>query len=116
MFPIAEKAAKKSFFGDRLDHFCYLFVSNIREASKLLTAGGSTFDADSPMVICFLRMDPEEKNLGSMGSEVMNSMGGGAYNNKQRNRETKVVLSVVKQTTVLVWPRDHTCIHSSFYQ
>jgi hypothetical protein len=29
---------------------------------------------------------------------------------KQRNRETKLVLSIVERATVFVWPREHTCI------
>ena len=63
------------------------------------------------MVIFFLRVNPEEALLlESMGSEVINSAGGGANKLKQRNKETKIVLSIVEQATVFVWPRDHSGI------
>ncbi len=55
------------------------------------------------MIIFFLRVNPEEALLlNSMGSEVINSAGGGANKLKQRNRETKIVLSIVEQATVVV--------------
>ena len=63
------------------------------------------------MVIFSLRVNPEETLLlDSMGSEVINYTGGGANNLKQRNRETKMVLSIVEQATVFVWPQDHSSI------
>ncbi len=64
------------------------------------------------MVILFLRVNPEETlMMDSMGSEVMNSTGGGANKLKQRNNETKLVLLLaVDQATVFVWPRDHSGI------
>ena len=48
--------------------------------------------------------------MDSMGSEAINSTGGGANKLKQRNRETKMVLSIVEQANVFVWPRDHSGI------
>ncbi len=67
------------------------------------------------MVILFLRVNPEETVLlDSIGSEVINSTCGGANKLKQRNRETKLVLSIVEQANVFVWPRDHS--GSSSYQ
>jgi hypothetical protein len=48
--------------------------------------------------------------MDSMGSEVISSMGGGANKLKQRNRETKLVLSIVDQATVFIWPRDRSGI------
>ena len=77
-FPTANEAAKESSFGDRLDYFCSLFESNRHEASKLLKAGCYTFNTESSMVVFFMRVDPEETLLVSMGREVMNSPGGGA--------------------------------------
>ena len=63
------------------------------------------------MVIFFLRVNPEETLImDSMGSEVRNSTGGGANKLKQNNRETKLVLSILEQVAVFVWPRDHSCI------
>jgi hypothetical protein len=63
------------------------------------------------MVIFFLRVHPEETLLlDSMGSEVINSPGGGPTKLKKRNRETKLVLPIVEQATVFAWPRDHICI------
>ena len=55
-------------------------------------------------------MNLEETFLDSMGSEVVNSPGGGANEINQRNTKTKMVLSIVQQATVFVWPRDHACI------
>ena len=111
VFATPGEAGNESFFGDRLDHNCSLFESNRREASELLEAGRFTFNADSSMVIFYLRVQPEEKLLmDSMGSEVINSTGGGAYKIKQRSRESKLVLSIVEQAAVFVWPRDHTGI------
>jgi hypothetical protein len=111
VFATPEEAANESYFGDRLDHFCSLLESNRREASELLEAGRFTFKENSSLVIFFLRVDPEETLLlDSMGSEVINSAGGGANKLKQRNRETKLVLSIVEQATVFVWPRDHSGI------
>ncbi len=48
--------------------------------------------------------------MGCIGSEVINSSCGGAHKDKQRIRETKLVLSIVEQATVCVWPRDHNDI------
>ncbi len=48
--------------------------------------------------------------MDSIGSEVMNSSCGGAHKVKQGNRETKLVLSIVEQATVFVWPRDQNGI------
>jgi hypothetical protein len=111
VFPTPEEAAKSSFFGDRLDHFCSLFESNRREASELLQAGRFQFNANSSLVKFFLRVNPEETLLpDSMGSETINSTGGGPCNIKKRKRETKLVLSIVEQATVFVWPRDHAGI------
>ncbi len=45
-----------------------------------------------------------------IGSEVINSSCGGAHKDKQRNRETKLVLSIVEQATIFVWPRDQNGI------
>ena len=42
-----------------------------------------------------------------MGSYAINFTGGGANKLKQKNRETKLVLSSVEQATVFVWHRDH---------
>jgi hypothetical protein len=111
VFPTPEEAANKSYFGDRLDHFCSLLGSNRQEAAELLQAGRFTFKENSSLVIFFLRVDPEETLLlDSMCSEVMNSTGGGANKLKQRKRETKLVLSIVEQAAVFVWPRDHSGI------
>jgi hypothetical protein len=108
VFATPEEAANESFFCDRLYHFCSLFESNRHEASKLPKADRFTFNANSSMVIFFLRVHPEETLLlDPMGSEVVNSSGGGAYKIKKRNRETKLVLSIVEQAAVFVWPRDH---------
>jgi len=46
----------------------------------------------------------------SMGREVINSLGGGVYKIKQRNRENKLILSIVEQATGFAWPRDHAGI------
>jgi len=79
VFATPEEAANKTCLGDLLDHFCSLFESNRREASKLLKAGRFTFNANSSMVIFFLRVHPEETLLlDSMGNKVVNSSGGGA--------------------------------------
>ncbi len=55
----------------------------------------------------YLRVDPPEDNkVACIGGEVDNSLGGGAHTQKQRNRETKMVLSIVEQAYVfVVWPR-----------
>ncbi len=75
----------KHYFGDRLDNFCSLFESNRWEASELLEADRFTFNENSSMAIFFLRVSPEETLLlDSMGSEVINSTGGGANKVKQR--------------------------------
>ena len=101
MIATLEEAAKEAFFGDRLDHFCSLFESNRREASELLEAGRFTFNENSSMVIFFLRVNQEETLLmDSMGSKVINFAGGGANKVKQRNKETKLVLSIVEQANV----------------
>jgi hypothetical protein len=111
VFATPVEAANKSYFGDRLDHFCSLLESNRREASELLVAGRFTFKENSSMVISFLRMNPEEPLLlDSMGSEVKNYTGGGANKLKQRNIETNLVLSIVEQATAFVWPKDHSGI------
>jgi hypothetical protein len=111
VFATPKEAANDSYFGDRLDHFCSLLESNRREASELLEAGRFKFKENSSMVIFFLRVNPKEALLlYSMGSEVINSAGGGANKLKQRNIETKLVLSIVEQATVFVWPRDQSDI------
>jgi hypothetical protein len=100
-----EEAADEAFFGDRLDLFCSLFESNRRKALELLKASRFTFNTNSSMFIFFLRVHPEETLLlDFMGSEVINSRGGGANKIKQMNRETKLVLSIVEQAAVFVWP------------
>jgi hypothetical protein len=92
VFATPEEAANESYFGDRLDHFCFLLESNRREASELLEACCFTFKENSSMFIFSLRVNLEEKLLlDSMGSEVINSTGGGANKLKQRNKETKLV-------------------------
>ena len=109
VFATPDEAAHESCFGDRLDHFCSLFESNRRQASKLPKAGLFTFNANSSMVIFFLHVNHEEALLlDSMGTEVINSPGGGGYMVKKRNKETKLVLSIVEQATFFVWPRDRT--------
>jgi hypothetical protein len=45
-----------------------------------------------------------------MGSEVINYTGEEADKVKQRKRETKLVLSIVEQATVFLWPRDRSGI------
>ena len=108
VFPSADEAADGSFFGDRLDRFCFLFETNRPEACERLKAGRFPFNDDSSMVVFFLRVDdpPEENLKDPIGSEVINSSCGGAHKVKQRNRETKLVLSIVEQATVFVWLRD----------
>ena len=111
VFPSADEAVDESFFGDRLDRFCFLFETNRPEACERLKAGRFPFNDDSSMVVFFLRVDdpPEENLKDPIGSEVINSSCGGAHKVKQRNRETKLVLSIVEQATVFVW-------YSSSYQ
>ncbi len=94
VFATPEEAANQSYFDDRLDHFCFLLESNRREASELLEAGRVNLKENSSMVIFFLRVNPEETLLpDTMGSEVINSTGGGANKLKQRNRVTKLYSS-----------------------
>jgi len=92
-------------------HFWYLLESNGREALELLEADLFTFKENSSMVIFILRVNLEETLLlDSMSSEVVISTVKGANKLKQRNRETKLVLSIEEQATVFVWPRDHSGI------
>jgi hypothetical protein len=105
VFATPEEATYESFWGDRLDYFCSLFESNRREASELLKAGRFTFNANSSLIIFFLIVHHDEiLLLDPMGSEVINSPGGGAYKIKKRNRETMSVFSIVEQAAVFVWP------------
>lgn len=111
VFPSAEEAVNETFFGDRLDRFCSLFESSRQGAHELLKAGRFPFNGDSSMVTFFLRVDPpEDNNVACIGGEVDYSLGGGAHKPKQRNRETKMVLSIVEQASVFVWPRDQNGI------
>jgi hypothetical protein len=58
VFATPEEAANKSYFGDRLDHYCSLLESNRREASELLEAGHFKSKESSSMVIFFLAREP----------------------------------------------------------
>ena len=103
MFATPEEAANEAYFGDQLDHFCSSRESNRQEASGRLEAGRFTFKEKNSKAIFYLRVNPNETLLlDSMGSEFSKSTGGGANKLKQRNREAKLVLSIVEQATVFV--------------